>query len=144
MASHLKQALANADDFRVVSAYFTIHGYALLADQLETVGRTRFLFGDPGSVDEVDPGRKEPKAFALTEGGLEPRQVLAQKALARRCAAWVRKNTVEIRAVSRANFLHGKMYLTTSPRGRAGVVGSSNFTGRGLGGSRHMAPHHPA
>ena len=26
------------------------HGHALLADQLDTVGRTRFLFGHPGWV----------------------------------------------------------------------------------------------
>lgn len=133
MVSHLRQALASGGDFSLVSAYFTIHGYALLADRLETVGRTRFLFGDPGSVEEVDPGQKEPKAFELTEGGLEPRYVLAQKALAMRCAQWVRQSTVEIRSISRANFLHGKMYLTVSPHGATGVVGSSNFTKRGLG-----------
>ena len=133
VAAYLRQALADGEDFSVVSAYFTIHGYGLLADQLESVGRTRFLFGDPGSVEDLDPGQKDPKAFALTEGGLEPRYILAQKALAMRCAQWVRKDTVEIRAVSRANFLHGKMYLTASPHGRAGVVGSSNFTRRGLG-----------
>ena len=134
VAGYLRQALASGGDFSVVSAYFTIHGYALLTDELDTVARTRFLFGDPGSVEEVDPGEKEPKAFALTEGGLEPRHVLVQKALARRCAAWVGQSTVEIRAIRRANFLHGKMYLTASPHGRAGVVGSSNFTRRGLGG----------
>ena len=133
VASYLRQALDGARNFRFVSAYFTIHGYALLADQLETVGRTRFLFGDPVSVEEVDPGEKEPKAFALTENGLEPRQVLHQKALAVRCARWVGKSTVEIRAISRANFLHGKLYLTASPHGATGVVGSSNFTRRGLG-----------
>ena len=133
VAACLRQALAGADDLSIVSAYFTIHGYALLADQLDTVGRVRFLFGDPVSVEEVDPGEKEPKAFTLTEGGLEPSHVLHQKALAVRCARWVGKDTVEIRAISRANFLHGKMYLTTSPRGQAGVVGSSNFTRRGLG-----------
>ena len=133
VAAYLGQALAGADDLSIVSAYFTIHGYALLADQLDTVGRTRFLFGDPGSVEEVDPGEKEPKAFELTEDGLEPRHVLHQKALAARCAQWVGKDTVEIRAISRANFLHGKMYLTTSPHGATGVVGSSNFTRRGLG-----------
>jgi len=133
VAAYLRQALADGEDFSVVSAYFTIHGYGLLADRLESVGRTRFLFGDPGSVEDLDPGQKEPKAFALTEGGLEPRYVLVQKALARRCAAWVRQSAVEIRTVSRANFLHGKMYLTASPHGQAGVVGSSNFTKRGLG-----------
>ena len=131
--SYLRQALADADDFRFVSAYFTIHGYGLLADQLETVGRTRFLFGNPASVKEVDPGEKEPKIFRLTESGLEPRHMLPQKDLAKRCTQWVSRNTVEIRAVSRANFLHGKLYLTTSPRGQAAVVGSSNFTRRGLG-----------
>ena len=133
VASYLRQALGGADDFRFVSAYFTIHGYALLADQLETVGRTRFLFGDPVSVEEVDPGEKEPKAFTLTENGLEPSHVLHQKALAARCARWVGKDTVEIRAISRTNFLHGKMYLTASSHGATGVVGSSNFTRRGLG-----------
>ena len=134
VAGYLAQALAGADDFCFVSAYFTIHGYDLLAEQLESVGRTRFLFGDPGSVEDVDPGENDPKAFELSEGGLEPKQVLMQKALARRCAAWVRQSAVEIRAVRRANFLHGKMYLTAAPHGRAAVVGSSNFTRRGLGG----------
>ena len=37
MAGYLAQSLAGADDFCFVSAYFPIHGYALLADQLETV-----------------------------------------------------------------------------------------------------------
>ncbi|MCY4236273.1 MAG: helicase-related protein [Cyanobacteria bacterium MAG CAR2_bin_4] len=133
VAAYLRRALAGGEDFSVVSAYFTIQGYGLLADQLEGVSRTRFLFGDPGSVEDLDPGQKEPKAFALTENGLEPRYVLAQKALAMRCAQWVRQSAVEIRAVSRANFLHGKMYLTASPHGATGVVGSSNFTRRGLG-----------
>lgn len=133
VAAYLRQAMARADDLSIVSAYFTIHGYALLAEQLETVGRTRFLFGDPVSVEEVDLGEKEPKAFALTENGLEPRHVLHQKALAARCARWVSKGSVEIRAISRANFLHGKLYLIASPHGATGVVGSSNFTRRGLG-----------
>ena len=135
VASYLRQALAGADDFRFVSAYFTIHGYGLLEDELETVGRTRFLFGNPASVKELDPGEKEPKIFRLTESGLEPRHALQQKDLAKRCTRWVSRNTVEIRAVSRANFLHGKLYLTTSPRSQAAVVGSSNFTRRGLGAS---------
>lgn len=59
--------------------------------------------------------------------------MLVQKALARRCAAWVRQSTVEIRAVRRANFLHGKMYLTPRPVARQGWC-SFNFTKRGLGG----------
>ena len=135
VAEYLQQALANADELSLVSAYFTIYGYELLAEQLQSVGNTRFLFGDPTSVEDLDPGENAPKSFELTERGLEPNHVLQQKALARQCAQWVSQDNVAVRSVSRANFLHGKMYLAESPDGRAGVVGSSNFTKRGLGGS---------
>ena len=135
LAEYLERALTNADDFSFVSAYFTIYGYELLADQLNRVGNTRFLFGDPASVEELDPSEDEPKSFELTEHGLVPNHVLHQKALAKQCAEWVGKDNVAVRSVSRSNFLHGKMYLAGSSHGPASVVGSSNFTKRGLGGS---------
>ena len=135
VADHLRRSLRKADALNVASAYFTIYGYELLAEELDGVGRVRFLFGDPASVEELDPGASEPKSFEHTERGLEPNHTLHQKALARRCAQWVSQDSVAVRSVSRANFLHGKMYLTESPEGSAGVVGSSNFTRRGLGGS---------
>ena len=135
VADYLRARLPQAAAFRLVSAYFTIYGYELLADELRRVGSVRFLFGDPASVGELDPGKQEPKSFELTEQGLAPNHTLHQKHLARRCAAWVRSAAVAVRSVSRSNFLHGKMYLTESPRGAAGIVGSSNFTKKGLGGS---------
>ena len=135
VSDHLRRSLRKADVLNVASAYFTIYGYELLAEELEGVGSVRFLFGDPTSVEELDPGTKEAKSFELTESGLEPNHTLQQKAMARRCAQWVSRDTVAVRSISRANFLHGKMYLTESPEGSAGVVGSSNFTRRGLGGS---------
>ena len=135
VAEYLKRALTNADAFSFVSAYFTIYGYELLANQLDRVGHTRFLFGDPASVEELDPGEGKPKSFELTEHGLVPSHVLHQKALAKQCSQWVKKDNVAVRSVSRANFLHGKMYLARSPHGSTSVVGSSNFTKRGLGGS---------
>ena len=135
VADHLKRNLRNADTFNLASAYFTIYGYELLADDLEKVDRVRFLFGDPNSVEDLDPRANEPKSFEFTERGLEPNHTLQQRALAKRCADWVAKDTVAVRSISRSNFLHGKMYLTDSPKGAAGVVGSSNFTKRGLGGS---------
>ncbi len=128
---HLRQHLTDAKAFRIVSAYFSIYGYELLADQLARVQEVRFLFGDPSSVDDLDPGGKDAKAFNLTERGLVPHQVLFQKPLALRCAEWVKSNAVAVRSVRQSNFLHGKMYLTED----GGVVGSSNFTKNGLGGS---------
>ena len=135
VGDHLRHNLSGADAFDLASAYFTIYGYELLAEELDRVGSVRFLFGDPTSVEDLDPGEDEPKSFELTERGLEPNHTLQQKALASQCAQWVSKDSVAVRSVRRANFLHGKMYLTTSPGSASGVVGSSNFTKRGLGGS---------
>ena len=117
VADHLKHNLRHADAFNLASAYFTIYGYQLLADDLEKVEGVRFLFGDPNSVEDLDPSANEPKSFELTEQGLEPNHTLQQKALAKRCANWVAKDAVAIRSISRANFLHGKMYLTDSSDG---------------------------
>ena len=135
VVAHLRHNLRGADTFNLASAYFTIYGYELLAEELNSVGTVHFLFGDPTSVEDLDPGTSEPKSFELTEQGLEPNHTLKQKALAKRCADWIAKDTVAVRSISRANFLHGKMYLTSSPDEAAGMVGSSNFTKRGLGGS---------
>ena len=124
----------------VVSAYFTIYGYGDLRSQLDHIGRMRFLYGDPRGVGALDPEEAEDKAFRLTdEGGLELTQALRQKPLARACAKWI-KRKADIRTVKQSSFLHGKMYHITKPGGAAAVagetaalVGSSNFTRRGLG-----------
>ncbi len=131
VVDYLRSHLADADKFSIVSAYFSIYGFELLADKLAHVHETRFLFGDPSSVDDLDPGLKDAKAFDFTERGLVPKQALRQKPLAMQCSEWVKSSAVAVRSVRRSNFLHGKMYLTA----RAGVVGSSNFTKNGLGGS---------
>ena len=136
VADYLKRNLKFADAFHLVSAYFSIYGYELLADELDKLEETRFLFGDPSSIEDVDPGRKDPKSFKAGENGLVPNQQLVQKHLAERCAKWISKDSVSVRSIKQSNFLHGKMYLTKSEdHARAGVVGSSNFTKRGLGGS---------
>ena len=136
VVEHLERELDGADALSMVSAYFTIYGYELLADELDSVGNVRFLFGDSSSVEDIDPSDNEPKSFELTEKGLTPNHTLQQKALANDCAEWIGKDSVQVRSLRQANFLHGKMYLTESPDGTTtGVVGSSNFTKRGLGGS---------
>ncbi len=135
VVEYLRKHLSAAGMLRVVSAYFTIYGYDLLAEELDRVERTRFLFGDPASVDELSPGEKEPRYFRVTETGMVPGEVLIQKYLASRCAEWIKRRDVEVRAMRRSNFLHGKMYLAdSSEESGAAVVGSSNFTRRGLGG----------
>ena len=136
VADYLRRGLRDSNTFHLVSAYFSIYGYELLADELDKLEDTRFLFGDPSSIEDVDPGRKDLKSFTATENGLVPNQQIIQRHLAKRCADWISKDSVSVRSIKQSNFLHGKMYLTKSEdHARAGVVGSSNFTKRGLGGS---------
>ena len=135
VAGFLRRRLGTADRFRVVSAYFSIYGYELLADALEAAPEVRFLFGDPASADEVDPAARPEKSFALSERGLVPRHALRQKHLAKRCREWIERHGVAVRTVRQSGFLHGKMYLTEADGAPvSAVVGSSNFTKRGLGG----------
>ena len=134
VGEYLRDRLADgAETLRIVSAYFTVYAYQKLRHQLERVEGVQFLYGDPGSVGEVDPGEKQDKSFDLTEQGLSPKQVLQQKRLAADCAKWIREK-VEVRTIQQANFLHGKMYhIEWLDDPDTAVVGSSNFTRRGLG-----------
>ena len=133
LVDYLRQHLPTARTLRIVSAYFSVYGYEALQDVLHQIDDTRFLFGDPASVGELDPGQKEAQSFTLTENGLSPNRILQQKHLARACAEWVAGANVGVRSIGKANFLHGKMYLAEADDRRASVVGSSNFTRRGLG-----------
>ena len=130
----LRDEIAPDSALSFVSAYFTIYAYEALRDVLEAAGPLRFLYGDPQGVGTVDPAANEPKAFKLVDdGGIELKHTLAQKALARACAAWIERQ-VDVRTVQAANFLHGKLYHIAQPGGSsAALLGSSNFTRRGLG-----------
>ena len=133
LVDYLRRHLPASHVFRIVSAYFSVYGYEALQDALNQVDDVRFLFGDPASVGELDPGKQELQSFTLTEGGLSPNRVLQQKHLAQACAEWVAGSNVSIRSIGKTNFLHGKMYLAEAADRQTSVVGSSNFTRNGLG-----------
>ena len=80
VVEYLQRRLPSSDALRLVSAYFSIYGYELLAEELDDVPSVRFLFGDPTSVDDLDPGPKDPKSFDLTEHGLVPNHTLIDTA----------------------------------------------------------------
>ena len=81
VAEYLNQSLPDAEVFRLVSAYFSIYGYDILQHELSGIKDVRFLFGNPASVGELDPGGKTPKSFDLSENGLAPNHELQQKHL---------------------------------------------------------------
>ncbi|MDO8812933.1 MAG: SNF2-related protein [Gallionella sp.] len=116
----------------VVSAYFTIYAYEALADRLDRVETLRFLFGEPRFISTLDPEKTDKKSFKIEDEGLELANRLQQKEIARRCAEWIR-DKVEIRSIRQTNLLHGKLYHIHDGHREHAILGSSNFTLRGLG-----------
>lgn len=115
-----------------VSAYFTIYAYEALRAELDQIGHLRFLFGEPRFIQSLDPAKTEEKAFGIVDDKLELKNRLQQKRVASECADWIQQK-VQIRSVKQAGFLHGKMYHLDNAGIEDALLGSSNFTVRGLG-----------
>jgi len=132
VADFLVEKIAAGSHLSVVSAYFTIYAYEALSAELDSIGHLNFLFGEPRFVASLDPDKTDKKSFKIEDEGLELANRLQQKDIARRCAAWIR-DKVDIRSVRQANLLHGKLYHIDDGRREHAILGSSNFTRRGLG-----------
>ena len=128
----LEQEIKNGSALSIVSAYFTIYAYEKMQHSLNEIEELRFLFGDPDFVTRMDPNNTDKKAFDITDTGLELNQQLRQKPIAKACAQWI-KEKVEIRTTRESNLIHGKMYHIVNNGVDKAILGSSNFTVRGLG-----------
>ena len=134
VADFLRDKVQDGSVLSIVSAYFTIYAFDKLRDELTGIKGLRFLFGEPSFI-HIDPDKTESKTFQLTESGLKLQNYLPQKEVARACADWIEEK-VEIRSVRKSNFLHGKMYYIENDKTEDAIIGSSNFTVRGLGLSK--------
>jgi SNF2 family DNA or RNA helicase len=132
VADFLKLKIQNGSTLSVVSAYFTIYAYDALKDYLDSIDHLDFLFGEPSYVDRLDPSKTEKKAFILDSDGLALSNRLQQKRVAKECADWI-KQKVDIKTIKQSNLLHGKMYHVATNGVDNAILGSSNFTVRGLG-----------
>ena len=128
----LKEKILQGSDLSFVSAYFTIYAYAALKEQLDQIDHLRFLFGEPQFIQSLDPDKTEKKAFRIENDALSLSNRLEQKRVARACADWL-KAKAEIRSIIKPGFLHGKMYHMDNNGVQEAIIGSSNFTVRGLG-----------
>lgn len=132
VADLLREKLHPGCDLSFVSAYFTIYAYERLQTELDAIDNLRFLFGEPRFIKGIDPAKSEEKAFGIADDKLELKNKLQQKRVARECADWIEEK-VEIKSVMHPDFLHGKMYHIEHAGIQEAIVGSSNFTVRGLG-----------
>jgi len=132
VSDFLVEKITDGSTLSVVSAYFTIYAYEALADRLDSINSLRFLFGEPSFIATIDPEKTDKKSFKIEDEGLELANRLQQKDVARRCTEWIR-DKVEIRSIRQANLLHGKLYHIYDGHREHAILGSSNFTQRGLG-----------
>ena len=132
VADYLAAKLADGSRLSVVSAYFTIYAYEALSKELDGIESLRFLFGEPRFIQSLDPDKTDKKAFKIEDEGLELANRLQQKEVAKRCAEWI-TSRVEIRSIRESNLLHAKLYHIDDGKREHALMGSSNFTRRGLG-----------
>lgn len=128
----LRQQLKPGADLDLVTAYFTVFAYDKLRTELNQLGKIRLLFGEAAFIKNLDPELKDGAAYVLKDDGLTLANGLNQRHLAQACAAWMR-DKVDVRSVTKTGFLHGKMSHIRRGEVSAAILGSSNFTTRGLG-----------
>ncbi|MDN5934699.1 MAG: phospholipase D-like domain-containing protein, partial [Nitrosospira sp.] len=132
VADFISQQIQDGSRLSILSAYFTIYAYAALKDSLDRIGHLDFLFGEPAFINRLDPGKTGTKAFLIDANGLELANKLQQKRAAKECADWIEQK-VDIKTIKHSNLLHGKMYHIATGGIEHAILGSSNFTVRGLG-----------
>ena len=132
VGSFLQREIQPGSLLSFVSAYFTVHAYEALAQQLESADKLRFLFGEPSFVSAIKGDDTKQANFKLTENGITIAKTLTQAPAAKACAAWIER-MVEIRSIRQSNFLHGKAYHIENGNASSAILGSSNFTVPGLG-----------
>ena len=132
VADFLREKIKEGSQLSVVSAYFTIYAYEALKEELGKIDHLDFLFGEPTFINRLDPEKTEKKAFIIGSEGLELSNKLQQKRIARECAEWIRAK-VAIKTIKQSNLLHGKMYHIHNKGVDDAIMGSSNFTVKGLG-----------
>jgi hypothetical protein len=132
VADFLTGKIRDGSRLSIVSAYFTIYAYDALKHTLDSIDRLEFLFGEPSFINRLDPNKTEKKSFIIDSDGLELSNTLQQKRVAKECAEWIEQK-VDIKTIKQSNLLHGKMYHVATAGVDDAILGSSNFTVRGLG-----------
>ena len=128
----LKEKIKENSKLSFVSAYFTIYAYDKLKEKLDKIDSLDFLFGEPKFITSLDPEKNKPKSFGIEDNHLELNERLEQKIVAKECSDWIREK-VNIKSIRNFDFLHGKMYHIDNNGVDDAIIGSSNFTVRGLG-----------
>ena len=147
--SHAATGFVGGASLDVVTAYFNVGGYALLADSMDQLSGVRLLLGAEPTPPEnprralrsesANPHRAARTRLRQALDGHEQNLVIERDhlgftpevdAATRRLVQWLRSDTVQVRRLE-GRFIHGKAFLI-SDHAHGVVAGSSNFTYAGL------------
>ncbi len=128
----LREKLRANSELSVVSAFFTIYAYDALEPYLNNISGMRFLFGEPSFIKSLDPALARAPHAQIEHDELALESQLRQSRVAKACAHWIAQK-VEVRSVRKPGFVHGKLYHIQHGDYEKAVLGSSNFTVKGLG-----------
>jgi SNF2 family DNA or RNA helicase len=115
----------------IVSAYFTIYAFEKLEPELSQIKELNFLFGEPTFVKSVND-TAQAQSFKIDDDQIKLATKLQQHTIAKRCEKWI-TDKVNIRSIKKSNLLHGKLYHIINDNKESAILGSSNFTVKGLG-----------
>ena len=134
----LKSNITRGSKLSVISAYFTIYGYASLKKELNSIDNMRFLFTEPTFVQNSNEVSREfcidhEKAITGNQFEIKLRNEMKQSQIAKECADWI-KNKVEVRSLKKSNPAQPRMiYIDNDGEKNAVIHGTVDFTTDGFG-----------
>ena len=119
LVDDLKSRLSTQSRISIAAASFSIYAFEAMKTELEKVEEVRFIFTSPTFV--ADKTKKEKREFYIpklnrernlygTEFEIKLRNQLSQKAIAKECAAWIRKK-VKFKSNSSQEGMGGFLHL---------------------------------
>lgn len=119
LVDDLKSRLSTQSCISIAAASFSIYAFEAMKAELEKVEEVRFIFTSPTFV--ADRTKKEKREFYIpklnrernlygTEFEIKLRNQLSQKAIAKECAAWIRKK-VKFKSNSSQEGMGGFLHL---------------------------------
>lgn len=119
LVDDLKSRLSTQSRISIAAASFSIYAFEAMKTELEKVAEVRFIFTSPTFV--ADKTKKEKREFYIpklnrernlygTEFEIKLRNQLSQKAIAKECAAWIRKK-VKFKSNSSQEGMGGFLHL---------------------------------
>lgn len=115
----LKERLSKGSRISIAAASFSIYAFEALKKELEDIDELRFIFTSPTFIKEKS--KKEKREYYIpklnrerklygTEFEVRLRNQLSQKAIAKECAAWIRKK-VRFRSNSSLEQMGGFLHI---------------------------------